>query len=362
VISTSRVDVHLVGDEGELSELTLRALGEERDVAQGWIFASLPSDFARRRSTRGVYSRIPAGSTAPLPPAVAPERANVRAAAEQCRPHLLRRVRSAPTRLHSCRASRPQTAKLFPSTVTSVLQPVRRRRRRRSRLRPLALAASLLLLGGLLVWLFVLRSDGGVTVASGTHRAAPRPSAPRHPARRHAPTPAAPAPLLTGRPAPRVQTADPREVGIVIDTSDRVLWAKQAHRQLPIASLTKIMTSLLVLERLPLGHDRPDRADRPASRSSAKACAAQRVPGQAPLACCSTRATTTRSPSPWRPAAAATFLELMNRRARSLGLHDALQLDERCDRRRQLLERRRPRRLTRFALRDRGSAQSSGRG
>jgi D-alanyl-D-alanine carboxypeptidase len=43
------------------------------------------------------------------------------------------------------------------------------------------------------------------------------------------------------------------QTAIVIDASDgRVLWALRPHEQLPIASLTKIMTALLVLKHLPL--------------------------------------------------------------------------------------------------------------
>src|SRR5204862_3627518 len=40
---------------------------------------------------------------------------------------------------------------------------------------------------------------------------------------------------------------------ILVDGGDgRVLWAKQPHLRLPVASTTKIMTALLVLQRLPL--------------------------------------------------------------------------------------------------------------
>lgn len=69
---------------------------------------------------------------------------------------------------------------------------------------------------------------------------------------RHA-VPAVPV-LLTGAPVKhRFTPALGAKAAIVIDASDgRVLWAKNRHERLPIASLTKIMTGLLVLQRLPL--------------------------------------------------------------------------------------------------------------
>ncbi len=62
------------------------------------------------------------------------------------------------------------------------------------------------------------------------------------------------APLLTGSPVKhRFSPALAAKAAIVVDASDgRVLWALHPHEELPIASLTKIMTGLLVLQHLPL--------------------------------------------------------------------------------------------------------------
>jgi D-alanyl-D-alanine carboxypeptidase (penicillin-binding protein 5/6) len=132
--------------------------------------------------------------------------------------------------------------------VQTVLQPVsrrRRRRRRRSRRAPIATGLLLIAVGALSsAWLFGGRS------AAKTPVAAPAPVV------HHAPrkTVVTVAPLLTGTPVKHAfEPPLAAKAGIVIDASDgRILWALHPHEQLPIASLTKIMTALLVLQHLRL--------------------------------------------------------------------------------------------------------------
>lgn len=120
-----------------------------------------------------------------------------------------------------------------------------RRRRRRS---PLFAVGVLVVLAGVLLW----RPAGD----------APRPRA-------IAPLPIdGPAPLAGGGTAPAplaVRLEDPRDAvrhafrrpprsGLLFDLdTGRVLWRREPTRVLPIASLTKLMTALLVTEELPPG-------------------------------------------------------------------------------------------------------------
>jgi serine-type D-Ala-D-Ala carboxypeptidase (penicillin-binding protein 5/6) len=130
--------------------------------------------------------------------------------------------------------------------VQSVLQPVsrkRRRRRRRSRRGPIATGLLLIAVGALSsAWLF----NGGSAPATVS---TPAPIV--HAVRKSA---VVVAPLLSGTPVKHRFTPPlAAKAAIVIDASDgRVIWALHPHEQLPIASLTKIMTGLLVLQHLPL--------------------------------------------------------------------------------------------------------------
>jgi D-alanyl-D-alanine carboxypeptidase (penicillin-binding protein 5/6) len=126
--------------------------------------------------------------------------------------------------------------------VLPVLQPVRRRRRRRAR-HPEAVVLCLLILAATAFTAWRLLSPA----ATSSVTRAPTPTAPR-------PATGA-APLLHGHPLVARTLAPPlnASAAILIDAADgRVLWAKQPHQRLPIASTTKIMTALLVLQRLPL--------------------------------------------------------------------------------------------------------------
>jgi D-alanyl-D-alanine carboxypeptidase (penicillin-binding protein 5/6) len=123
-----------------------------------------------------------------------------------------------------------------------VLQPVRRRRRRRTR-QPEAAALCLLVVAGSAFTAWRLSSPAGTPPVTRTPTlTARRPSA-------HA------APLLQAHAlaARRLEPPLNARAAILVDAKDgRVLWAKQPHQPLPIASTTKIMTALLVLQHLPL--------------------------------------------------------------------------------------------------------------
>jgi len=127
----------------------------------------------------------------------------------------------------------------------SILQGGRRRRRRGPLL---ALVAFVLAVGGLLAW----PEQESVPVRE---TAAPLPSA-------------GPAPLAGGSTAPAplaVRLDDPADVvthsfrkppraGLMFDLdTGRVLWRRAPTKVLPIASLTKMMTALVVADRLPRG-------------------------------------------------------------------------------------------------------------
>jgi D-alanyl-D-alanine carboxypeptidase (penicillin-binding protein 5/6) len=135
-----------------------------------------------------------------------------------------------------------------------VLTPGRRRRRRWPYVLAAATAAVLAALGA---W----HARPGATPSAAAGPAAPTTTIPVQP-----PPPAEPAPapanvvetLVHGPPVSRHRFRPPlgARAAIVIDeASGRVLWWRNPHRRLPIASTTKIMTALLALERLDV--DRP---------------------------------------------------------------------------------------------------------
>jgi D-alanyl-D-alanine carboxypeptidase len=138
-----------------------------------------------------------------------------------------------------------------------VLQPVnrRRRRRRRSRRGPLATAVGLLVVAALCsAWLLIGRHAAASSAApKETAKPPVRKAAqlkPAKPAR-----PAVPLPLLYGTGAGHVFSPPlAGKAAIVVDaTTGKVLYADHPYERLPIASLTKIMTALLVLQHLKLG-------------------------------------------------------------------------------------------------------------
>jgi serine-type D-Ala-D-Ala carboxypeptidase (penicillin-binding protein 5/6) len=123
-----------------------------------------------------------------------------------------------------------------------VLEPVRRRRRRR-RLR----------LDRAGFWLLVLALSAGAAwrlTAPSSKPGAPRP----RPIAAHR-SAVRPERLLHGPAllAPAAAATLSARAAILIDADDgRVLWTKQPHLRLPVASTTKIMTAVLALQHLPL--------------------------------------------------------------------------------------------------------------
>jgi serine-type D-Ala-D-Ala carboxypeptidase (penicillin-binding protein 5/6) len=130
-------------------------------------------------------------------------------------------------------------------------------RRRRSRLPRLVAIAAILaapLVVGVAALLAFTDSDAGGGVAGpplavGSPPVAPAPEAPREPAPliEAEPTPAVP---LSGVDAFHVHLRRPPRAGLVFDVdTGEALWRHRLLLELPIASLTKIMTALLVVER-----------------------------------------------------------------------------------------------------------------
>ena len=125
--------------------------------------------------------------------------------------------------------------------MAHVLQPVRRRRRPgRRRLAVLVLVAT------------VSVSAAAVARSHDGSRTTRRP--PATPQASGAIRTVTPEKLVSGSPVPHVFSPQlGGQTAIVVDASTgKAIWALRPHLRLPIASLTKIMTATLVLERLPL--------------------------------------------------------------------------------------------------------------
>jgi D-alanyl-D-alanine carboxypeptidase (penicillin-binding protein 5/6) len=152
-----------------------------------------------------------------------------------------------------------------PRLPVGVLTPVVRRRRRAGRKAVLILVA--LGAAGALAAVLHSRSTGHpAAAASPAQTSVARVIAAAEP-RRPAPAVVRPPVLLTGPPLSDRALRPPIAArgAIVVDGgTGRVLWTRHAHRRMPIASTTKIMTALLAFERL-----RPDslvRVPPPATR------------------------------------------------------------------------------------------------
>lgn len=127
----------------------------------------------------------------------------------------------------------------------------RRRSRGRRGGRVLALATLVLLA----VAGFLITARGVGTNQPGRHRpatAAAAPPALKHRARKLQPSGNAPPPgidLFGAKPV-RVRFSHPPRAGVLIDMSTgQALWARKPLRRLPIASISKVMTAILVSER-----------------------------------------------------------------------------------------------------------------
>src|SRR5919201_897717 len=113
---------------------------------------------------------------------------------------------------------------------------------------------------GHVLLLALVAAGAGAAAVGWQHPDRGRPGAPRPPPQPAAPAPATrpaartPRPLFLHGPPLLRHRFEPRlsaRAAILVDASDgRVLWAWRPHARLPIASTTKIMTALLVLERL----------------------------------------------------------------------------------------------------------------
>jgi D-alanyl-D-alanine carboxypeptidase (penicillin-binding protein 5/6) len=155
-------------------------------------------------------------------------------------------------RLAGGRRGRTPTAAAGPPP----LPPVLAGGRRRSRLsRLIAVLAILAAPAGVAVAALVSFGDGGGRGVSAPPLAVGSPPVTPPPAQ-----PPEPAPLIEGEPAPTVPLAGvdafhvalrhPPRAGLVFDVETGVvLWRERPLRVLPMASLTKIMTALLVVEQ-----------------------------------------------------------------------------------------------------------------
>ena len=109
-----------------------------------------------------------------------------------------------------------------------------------------------------------------------------------------------------------------------LDTG-RVLYRREPTKVVPIASLTKLMTALVVAERDPAGRQGPHHKGGAAlpglGRRAAAAREVDRREHDAATACCCPRAMTRRSRSPSAPPAAASrrFVRYMNEKAEEIG-------------------------------------------
>ena len=188
-----------------------------------------------------------------------------------------------------------------------------RRRGRRGRVLALLLLIVPAVLGAAAY--LALTSD----TSSGGGSARPRPS--RRAALRSTPTPpkpAAPAPLVPAEPVPdvplaggdtvRVHLREPPRAGLMFDLNDgKVLWRRRPLKVLPMASLTKIMTAILVTERAGRGPGRRSPRRRCATRARASACCREGSAcrwSRSSTGCCWCPATT--PPSRWPTTCPAT--------------------------------------------------------
>src|SRR5204863_679241 len=116
------------------------------------------------------------------------------------------------------------------------------------------LVVLLLSIGATAIWLIVgegKTSDSASSIG-GQHQALGDLGTSTHPPAK--PSGAAPPPGITlfGAKPIRIHFKQPPRAGVVLDmATGQVLWAQHPLKRLPIASLTKIMTAIIVVERTP---------------------------------------------------------------------------------------------------------------
>lgn len=111
----------------------------------------------------------------------------------------------------------------------------------------------------------------------------------------------------------------------LVQVEGRTLWANAVARRLPQASLTKIMTALLVLERGRLGETTTisaHAAAAPGARLHVRAGERFRVDELLVAALVGSANDACRALAEWHSRSEARFVAAMNARARSLGLRD----------------------------------------
>jgi D-alanyl-D-alanine carboxypeptidase len=109
----------------------------------------------------------------------------------------------------------------------------------------------LLAIAGVASWLLVGKDGSTVRPpAAAIHQPLVAGTSTRPPANPRAGTPPPGISLFGGRPPLQLRFHNPPRAGLVFDVdSGQVLWARRPLRRLPMASLTKIMTAVIVSER-----------------------------------------------------------------------------------------------------------------
>ncbi|MFN2616510.1 MAG: D-alanyl-D-alanine carboxypeptidase family protein [Thermoleophilaceae bacterium] len=133
--------------------------------------------------------------------------------------------------------------------MTSFLHGGRKRRRFRGRLAVLVAVVAPLAAGATLYFVLI-RGDGGRDAAPRLAAVGPAPGSDSHSPLARLQAPRTPHVPLFRADAFRLRLRKPPRAGLVFDArTGRVLWRLHPLKRLPIASLTKIMTALLVTER-----------------------------------------------------------------------------------------------------------------
>ncbi|MEA2439002.1 MAG: hypothetical protein QOH76_426 [Thermoleophilaceae bacterium] len=126
----------------------------------------------------------------------------------------------------------------------------RSRRARKRRRRPPAIAALLLaLIAAIAIWVIAERGGPSDPPAAAIHQPLDPGTSTRPPLKASGAVPPPGISLIGAKPI-RLHFKHPPRAGLVFDLdSGQVLWAHRPLKRLPIASLTKIMTAIIVTER-----------------------------------------------------------------------------------------------------------------